>query len=182
MRRRVAETSPIVPARNARAESSYGRPISPMEVRTMRHAVLAALFVSLIFSGNASADPKTKTKKPHEWRNPSGSVKEFSGGMILSGLIFGPISVVALPLYAVSAVIAVGDSVRIVVVDSVGAVVGVLEVPKERAQRAGLKPGDPVQVVADEAGHTISANGVMLAYAPGETNRDLVHQERYTRP
>ena len=146
----------------------------------MRHALFTALVVSLIFSGSAAADPKTK--KRHEWRNPSGSVKEVSGGMILSGLVFGPVSVVALPLYAVSAVIAVGDSVRIVVVDSVGAVVGVLEVPKERAQRAGLKPGDPVQVEADPAGHTISANGVMLAYAPKEANRDLVHQERYTRP
>jgi hypothetical protein len=151
-----------------------------MEVRTMRHALLATLVMSLVVSGNAAADPKAK--KPREWRNPSRSVSKISESMVLSGFIFGPLSVVALPLFAVSAVIAVGDSVRIVVVDSVGAVVGVLEVPKERAQRAGLQPGDPVQVVADEAGHSISANGVMLAYAPGETNRDLVHQERYTRP
>lgn len=148
-------------------------------MRSMRHTLLTALILSLVVTSNANADPKTK--KPHEWRNPSKSVKDFSEGMALSGLIFGPISVVALPSFAVSAVIAVGDSVRVVVVDSVGAVVGVLEVPKERAQRAGLKPGDPVQVVADPAGHTISANGVMLAYVPGEANRDLVHQERYTR-
>lgn len=146
----------------------------------MRHALLAALVMSLIVSGNADAEPK-KQKKPHEWRNPSGSMIELAQGMFISGLFLGPLSVVTLPVFAVSAVIAVGDSVRIVVVDSVGAVIGVLEVPKERAERAGLKPGDPVQVVADPAGHTISANGVMLAYAPREANRDLVHQERYTR-
>lgn len=145
----------------------------------MRHALLAALVLSLIVSDHAKADPTAR--KPHEWRNPSARISDVSEGMALSGLFFGPLSVVALPLFAVSAVIAVGDSVRIVVVDSVGAVVGVLDVPKERAQRAGLKPGDPVQVVADPAGHSISANGVMLAYAPRESSRDLVRQERFTR-
>lgn len=141
----------------------------------MRHALLTAVFLSLLASGPADAEPK----KTHRWRNPSAMMDELSHGVVISGFLFGPLSVLSVPVFAVSAVVAVGDSVRVLVVDTYGFVVGEIEVPKERAQRAGLKPGDPVQIVADPAGHTITANGVMLGYVPGETTRDLVHRERY---
>lgn len=144
----------------------------------MRHTLLTTLVLSLLLVGDVGAEPKRK--EPHRWRNPSKSVHEVSESMVLSGLVFGPISAIALPLFAVSAVVAVGDSVRVVVVDSVGTVVGVLDVPKERARRAALKPGDPVQVTADPPGHTVSANGVMLTYVPGEASRDLIHREPYS--
>ena len=129
-------------------------------------------FTSLVHAADASQDVSTGAASMAA--SPLASV---SGHPLGASTFF----VIGATFVVVGIGTMVGDSISVVVQNTVDGSKAVVQTSASAAREVGVSVGSAVNVVAESTGYTLITAGKILAFVPNEIGKELLHQSKLSK-